>query len=105
MCIRDSPYIRQEVPTFDLFQRLETLIRLGRAYVAFPGGTGTLTELALVWELLNKGLLSGNRPLIVFGEGWQPVIDHVISNHPGARPPQRVDDVAAARELLARSLL
>lgn len=96
-----NPYIRQEIPTFDLFQRLQTLIRLGRAYVAFPGGTGTLAELALVWELLNKGMLGGNRPLIVFGEAWQPVIDCIERAQPTATKLHKVSDVSAARAILA----
>ncbi|MFQ5805633.1 MAG: LOG family protein [Phycisphaerae bacterium] len=97
-----NPYIRQEIPTFDLFQRLQTLIRLGRAYVVLPGGTGTLVELALVWELLNKGLLRGERPLIVLGNAWRPVIDHVRRAQPDAVGLHVVADVPAAREILSR---
>jgi hypothetical protein len=96
-----NAYIRQEIPTFDLFQRLQTLIRLGRAYVVLPGGTGTLVELALVWELLDKGLLRGERPLIVIGDSWQPVIDCIRRAQPEASALQVVNDVTAAREILA----
>jgi uncharacterized protein (TIGR00730 family) len=56
--------------------RLFELIRRGRGYVACPGGTGTLVELAVVWEMLNKGAMA-NRPLVVLGEFWRPVIDRV----------------------------
>ena len=97
-----NAYIRQEIPTFDLFQRLQMLIRLGRAYVVLPGGTGTLVELALVWELLNKGLLRSERPLIVLGDAWQPVIDCIRQAQPTATPLHVVKDVSAAREILAR---
>ena len=97
-----NPHIRQEIPTFDLFQRLNTLTRLGRAYVVLPGGTGTLTEFALVWELLSKGLLRGERPLIVLGDAWQPVIDCIIRTQPDAVELHVVPDVTAAREILAQ---
>jgi len=97
-----NPHIRQEIPTFDLLQRLNTLTRLGRAYVVLRGGTGTLTEFALVWELLNKGLLSGERPLIVLGDVWKPVIDCIIQAQPDAVEPHIVPDVPAAREILAQ---
>ncbi len=100
-----NPYIRQEIPTFDLFQRLNTLTRLGRAYVVLPGGTGTLVELALTWELLNKKLLSGDRPLIVLGDTWQPVIDCIIQAQPDAAELHVVPDVSAARDILARFVL
>ena len=97
-----NPYIRQEIPTFDLYRRLETLIRLGRAYVVLPGGTGTLAELALTWELLNKGLLRGERPLIVLGDSWQPVIECIERVQPDAKGLHVAATVLEVREILAR---
>jgi uncharacterized protein (TIGR00730 family) len=95
-----NPYIRQEIPTFDLFRRLETLIRLGRAYVVLPGGTGTLAELALTWELLNKGLLPGDRPLIVLGDSWRPVIECIERVQPDSKALHVVAEVSEVREIL-----
>jgi uncharacterized protein (TIGR00730 family) len=97
-----NPHIRQEIPTFDLLQRLNTLIQLGRAYVVLPGGTGTLAEFALVWELLNKRLLRGARPLIVLGDAWQATIDSILREQPDAIEPQVVPDVLATRDILGR---
>ncbi len=97
-----NPYVRQEIPTFDLFQRLQTLIRLGRAYVVLAGGTGTLVEFALAWELLNKGLLRGGRPLILLGDSWHPVIECVARAQSDAVETQAVASVAAAREILSQ---
>ncbi len=82
-----NAFIRQDVPTFDLMTRLDTLVRLGRAYVVLPGGTGTLVELALVWELLNKSLLRRRAPLILFGECWSPVVDVIAREQPGSLRP------------------
>lgn len=79
-----NAYIRQEVPTFDLLARLNTLVRLGQAYVVLPGGTGTLLEFALVWELLNKELLRRQAPIIVLGDHWSPVIEVVRREQPDA---------------------
>ncbi len=60
-------------------ERIMTLIGRGDAYVVLPGGTGTLAELALAWEMMNKSSLSrtvgGRRPLLVMAPYWQPVID------------------------------
>ena len=89
-------FTRQEVPTFDLLARLNTLWRLGQAYVVLPGGTGTLLELALVWELVNKGLVRGSRPLVLLGDHWMPVVECVLREQPESlRPPvaQTVDEV------------
>src|SRR5256886_10122639 len=38
-------------------ERLFELIRCADAFVACKGGTGTLVELAVVWEMLNKSVM------------------------------------------------
>lgn len=89
-----NKYIRQEVPTFDLLTRLNTLVRLGRAHVVLPGGTGTLLELALVWEMLNKSLLRRrNAPLILLGDHWAPVVELILREQPESLRPQVVADI------------
>jgi uncharacterized protein (TIGR00730 family) len=74
-----NPYIMEEVRTKNFSERLITLIERGDAYLTLPGGTGTLAELALAWEMMNKGSLSktvgGRKPLLVMAPYWQPVID------------------------------
>lgn len=87
-----NPYIRQEVPTFDLLQRLNTLVRLGKAYVVLPGGTGTGLELMLVWELLSKGLLRPKRPLLLLGAHWLPLVECVQREQAKHRAPEIADD-------------
>ena len=47
-------------------ERLFELVKRGRGYVACPGGTGTLVELAVVWEMLNKGVMAV-KPIVVLG--------------------------------------
>lgn len=97
-----NPYIRQEVPTFDLLQRLNTLVQLGRAYVVLPGATGTLLELALVWELLSKRLLKPARPVVLLGEFWKPVVDCVGQEQTAAVPLHVADDPAQVAEILGQ---
>ncbi len=46
-------------------ERLFRLVDVADAIVVFDGGTGTLTELFLVWEMMNKGLM--RKPLIIHG--------------------------------------
>ena len=57
-------------------ERLFELIRLADGFVACKGGTGTLVELAVVWEMLNKSVMNG-KPFAVLGNFWQPVLDRV----------------------------
>ncbi|MBZ5669185.1 MAG: LOG family protein [Acidobacteriia bacterium] len=74
-----NPWIVQEVRAETFSERLMTLLARGDAYIVLPGGTGTLAELALAWEMMNKSSLSetvgGRKPLLVMAPYWQPVID------------------------------
>jgi uncharacterized protein (TIGR00730 family) len=98
-----NPYIREEVPAADLLARLDTLVRFGNAYVALPGGTGTLLELALVWELTNKALLERERPVILLTDHWRDLIPIIQSEQPDAREPQVAHNVPAAIAALQKA--
>jgi uncharacterized protein (TIGR00730 family) len=81
---RPNRYVQRVIATEDLRRRVATLVELGRAgYVVLPGGTGTLAELAWVWERLCKGLLP-RRPFVCVGEFWQPLIDLIRAARPGS---------------------
>lgn len=66
-------------------ERLFELIRLADGFVACKGGTGTLVELAVVWEMLNKSVMP-SKPFVVFGDFWQPILDRVREVEQGPRP-------------------
>lgn len=74
-----NSWIVEEVRTPSYPARLMTLIERGDAYIVLPGGTGTLAELALAWEIMNKANLSGAavgpKPLLVMAPYWQPVVE------------------------------
>lgn len=57
-------------------ERLFELIRLAHGFVACKGGTGTLVELAVVWEMLNKSVMAA-KPFAVLGEFWVPILERV----------------------------
>jgi uncharacterized protein (TIGR00730 family) len=57
-------------------ERLFELIRMGHGFVACKGGTGTLVELAVVWEMLNKSVMEA-KPFVALGHFWAPIIDRV----------------------------
>jgi uncharacterized protein (TIGR00725 family) len=77
-----NEFVTREVVTNTLEERLHSLIELGRAERHRPGGTGTLLELAAVWELKNKGFLDRTRPVILVGDFWKPVVDLVAADDP-----------------------
>jgi len=77
-----NEYISREIVTDSLDERLDTLIKLGQAYVVLPGGTGTLLELAKVWELKNKGFIKADKPVILIGKFWRPLVDLIAADDP-----------------------
>jgi uncharacterized protein (TIGR00730 family) len=73
---RVNRWVNEETRVATWQDRLFELVRLGDGYVACKGGTGTLVELAVVWEMLNKKAME-RRPFVVLGEFWQPILDRV----------------------------
>jgi uncharacterized protein (TIGR00730 family) len=72
------------VPTWQ--ERLFELIRRGHGYVICPGGTGTLVELSVVWEMINKGIMK-RKPVVSLGSFWTPVIQRVREVELGHESP------------------
>ena len=80
-----NPWIDVEVRMKTWEERLFELIRRADGFVACKGGTGTLVELAVVWEMMNKSVMAG-KPFAVLGDFWQPILDRVREvelGHPG----------------------
>lgn len=66
-------HLSEEIRARDFFHRMQGLIEETDAYIALPGGLGTLAELAMTWDLLAIRVLEP-RPLILYGQDWLPVI-------------------------------
>jgi len=71
-----STHLTKEIKCNTLFDRIERLINYGDAFIVLPGGTGTLVELSLVWEFMNKGLMD-KKPLVCFGTMWKNITDEM----------------------------
>ena len=69
-----NPWIDQVVQKESLIDRAMKLMELGDAYVVLKGGTGTLLELSMAWELINKGLMK-EKPIVILGPFWDGVVD------------------------------
>lgn len=67
-------WIDREIRTKTFVERLRTLIELGHGYLALKGGIGTLTEISLVWSLLQTVSIPP-RPFALLDEPWASVID------------------------------
>ena len=68
-----NAWVAEETHVQTWQERLFKLIELGDAYVALPGGTGTLAEIAVVWEMMNKRILAP-RPFVLLGDFWCPIV-------------------------------
>lgn len=79
---RVNEYVTKEIVTDSLQQRLNKLVELGAGYVVLAGGTGTLLELAHVWEFKNKGFLAAGKPIIIVGRFWKTLIDLIAGADP-----------------------
>lgn len=67
-------WVDREIRETTLVKRIETLAGTADGYVIVKGGTGTLLELAYVWEFINKKFIR-ERPIIIVGEFWSKVVD------------------------------
>jgi uncharacterized protein (TIGR00725 family) len=107
-----NDWVDKEIRRKTWQDRLFELISLGDAYVACTGGTGTLVELAVVWEMLNKSVING-KPLVALGEYWRPIIERVrevecADGSPWGECGRRLIEIAsspaAAAEYLSENL-
>jgi uncharacterized protein (TIGR00725 family) len=67
-------------------ERLFEIIRLGDGFVACKGGTGTLAELAVAWEMMNKAVMPA-KPFVALGEFWAPILKCVRGVEMGQENP------------------
>lgn len=73
---KSNQFIDEIILTDTLLERLVKLVELGDAYVILPGATGTLLELATIWEFMLKGLMR-KKTSIVLGNFWDSVIETI----------------------------
>jgi uncharacterized protein (TIGR00730 family) len=70
---KGNSFLTKEIKCNSLFERINKLIEIGDAYIILQGGTGTLLELASVWELANKGAMD-HKPIACHSSMWQGII-------------------------------
>ncbi len=73
--LEPNSYLHEAIEVTRWQDRLFALLEKGDGYIVMKGGTGTLLELAALWESLNKRALDG-RPCVAM-EFWRPVVEVV----------------------------
>ncbi len=96
--LKANPWIDKEIHHEEVLRRIERMMHMSAAYVVLEGGTGTLSEFAIVWEYVCKGLIEP-RPIFVVGDFWRPLIDRVLTVRPRHGEPLRL--VHDPEEILA----
>ena len=100
----DKGYEYDEITTLivtrDMTERKTKMIELGDAFIAFPGGTGTLEEIAEVMSAVSLGHLSA--PCILYNLGGyyndlKALLEHMIDK--GLSSPQRQQGIYFADNL------
>ena len=74
--------------------RLWKLLSLGEGYLVLPGGTGTLVELAVAWEMIHKEVMPA-KPLVALGEFWRPIVAQIESADGNSRGLVRLAAIPA----------
>ena len=88
------------IVTKDMAERKAKMIELGDAFIAFPGGTGTLEEITEVMSTVSLGLL--HAPCILYNldgyyEALKMQLRHMIDK--GLSTPQRQQGIYFAEDL------
>jgi predicted Rossmann-fold nucleotide-binding protein len=55
------------------------VVEIADAHIVFKGGTGTMAELALVWEKA-KFDFGKHEPLIFYGDCWKNTVEDLVNN-------------------------
>jgi uncharacterized protein (TIGR00730 family) len=66
-------YLTDKVASAHFYERLQNLITRSIGFIALRGGMGTVTEISLVWNKLQTGVLEP-RPLVLLGKSWRNVV-------------------------------
>jgi uncharacterized protein (TIGR00725 family) len=81
-------------------ERMDKLVEVADAYVIFKGGSGTLSEAGLVWEMA-KFEYGHQEPLIFVGKEWEAVVKSIVENMGFENKEKRVvTTVETAEEVL-----
>lgn len=66
-------FLTDKVASNHFYDRLQNLISRSVGFIALRGGMGTVTEVSLVWNKMQTGVLEP-RPLVLLGDCWKSVV-------------------------------
>lgn len=93
-----NQWVTKEIRCQTLRDRLETLVDIGRAAIALPGGIGTLAEIALSWSWLQTSVIE-KKPLIIVGDGWRRTFETMTDSLAEYIPERDIDRLTFAEDV------
>lgn len=66
-------FLTDKVATNHFYERLQNLISRSVGFIALRGGMGTVTEISLVWNKMQTGVIAPH-PLVLVGDSWRAVV-------------------------------
>ena len=96
--VRANAWVQEERRFATLQERLNELVLACDAAIALPGGPGTLTEIALTWNLLIVHS-TPPKPLILMGAGWKSVMELFYNSFDAYTPQIQRDLVLFAPDV------
>lgn len=100
-------FLTDKVATEHFYERLQRLITRSVGFIAIRGGMGTVTELSLVWNKLQTGVIEP-RPLVLLGECWQPIVEawrkHLVVSEADVKLLEFADTPEKAVETIRRKV-
>jgi len=81
-----NSFLTHEIRSRNFFERLEIITSSAAGFIAMRGGMGTLTEICLIWNMLQTRTMA-NKPMILVGRFWKPLLESV-SDHLAILPEE-----------------
>jgi len=72
-------WLSEEIKAQSLLDRLHTMMERSDGFVGLRGGIGTLSEVTLVWSLLQTRAMNG-KPLVLMGSHWRSLVDAFMTH-------------------------
>ncbi len=83
---RANPYVREEIRTKTLNERIDLMTHQADAFIALPGGIGTMAEIMLAYNQMVIGAIEV-KPFILMGEAWASVFERFFAVQGTHVPP------------------
>jgi uncharacterized protein (TIGR00730 family) len=96
--VKANAWVKEERRFATLQERLNELVLACDAAIALPGGPGTLTEIALTWNLMIVDSIPA-KPLILIGTGWKSVFDRFFDEFNTYMPVNQREYVSFALDV------